>query len=38
MNLSVIIPCYNEAKSIEKVVLSVIEVVGNDGEIIVVDD
>ena len=38
MNLSIIIPCYNELNSIEQVVRSVIEVVGDDGEIIIVDD
>ena len=38
MNLSVIIPCYNELDSIEPVIRSVIEVIGDDGEIIVVDD
>jgi glycosyltransferase involved in cell wall biosynthesis len=38
MNLSVIIPCYNELNSIEKVVQSVIDVTGPDGEIIIVDD
>jgi len=38
MNLSVIIPCYNEVSSIEQVVQSVIEVLGDDGEIIIVDD
>ena len=38
MNLSVIIPCYNEVKSIEQVVQSVIDVIGDDGEIIIVDD
>lgn len=38
MNLSVIIPCYNEVNSIEKVVHSVIDVIGDEGEIIVVDD
>ncbi len=38
MNLSVIIPCYNEISSIEQVVHSVIDVVGSDGEIIIVDD
>lgn len=38
MNLSVIIPCYNEASSIEQVVKSVIEVIGNEGEIVIVDD
>ena len=38
MNLSVIIPCYNEVSSIEQVVQSVIDVIGKDGEIIIVDD
>lgn len=38
MNLSVIIPCYNEVNSIERVVQRVIEVIGNDGEVIIVDD
>lgn len=38
MNLSVIIPCYNEAGSIEQVVRSVIEVIGDEGEIVIVDD
>jgi glycosyltransferase involved in cell wall biosynthesis len=38
MNLSVIIPCYNEANSIEQVARSVNDVIGNDGEIIIVDD
>jgi len=38
MNLSVIIPCYNELNSIEQVVQSVIEMTGTDGEIIIVDD
>ena len=38
MNLSVIIPCYNEVNSIEKVVHSVIEIIGEEGEIIIVDD
>lgn len=38
MNLSVIIPCYNELNSIEKVVQSVIDATGPDGEIIIVDD
>lgn len=38
MNLSVIIPCYNELNSIEQVVQSVIDVTGPDGEIIIVDD
>jgi glycosyltransferase involved in cell wall biosynthesis len=38
MNLSVIIPCYNEINSIEKVVRSVIEVTDSECEIIIVDD
>ena len=38
MNLSVIIPCYNEVSSIEQVVQSVIDVIGDEGEIIIVDD
>ncbi len=38
MNLSVIIPCYNEVNSIKQVVLSVIDVIGDEGEIIIVDD
>lgn len=38
MNLSVIIPCYNEVSSIEQVVQSVMDVIGNEGEIIIVDD
>ena len=38
MNLSVIIPCYNELNSIEQVVQSVIDVIGEEGEIIIVDD
>ncbi len=38
MNLSVIIPCYNEVGSIEQVVQSVMDVIGNEGEIIIVDD
>jgi len=38
MNLSVIIPCYNELNSIELVVQSVIDATGPDGEIIIVDD
>ena len=38
MNLSVVIPCYNEADTIEQVVQSVIDVIGGDGEIIIVDD
>jgi glycosyltransferase involved in cell wall biosynthesis len=38
MNLSVIIPCYNEINTIEQVVHSVIGVIGDDGDIIIVDD
>ncbi len=38
MNLSVIIPCYNEVNTIEQVVQSVIDVIGDDGEIIIIDD
>lgn len=38
MNLSVIIPCYNEINTIEKVVHSVMDVIGSEGEIIIVDD
>ena len=38
MNLSVIIPCYNEVNTIEQVVQSVIDAIGDDGEIIIVDD
>ena len=38
MNLSVIIPCFNELNTIEEVVRSVLQVVGDDGEVIIVDD
>jgi glycosyltransferase involved in cell wall biosynthesis len=38
MNLSVIIPCYNEADTIVQVVQTVQEVIGEEGEIIIVDD
>lgn len=38
MNLSVIIPCYNELATIEHVVQSVIDATGPGREIIVVDD
>ena len=38
MNLSVIIPCYNELATVGDVVDRVREVVGKEGEIIVVDD
>jgi len=38
MNLSVIIPAYNELNSIEQLVQSVIDATGSDGEIIIVDE
>jgi len=38
MNLSIIIPCYNELDTIEQVIQSVIDATGPDREIIVVDD
>ena len=38
MNLSVIIPCYNESDTIEDIVQAVIDATGPDREIIVVDD
>ena len=38
MNISVIIPCYDEVNSIEQVVQSVLEAIGEEGEIIIVDD
>ena len=38
MNLSVIIPCYNESGTIEDIVQAVIEATGPEREIIVVDD
>ena len=38
MNLSVIIPCYNESDTIEDIVQAVIDVTGPDREIIIVDD
>lgn len=38
MNLSVIIPCYNEVGSIAQVTQTVSDVIGQDGEIIIVDD
>ena len=38
MNLSVVIPCFNEVRTIEQVLISVREAVGLEGEIIVIDD
>ncbi len=38
MNLSVVIPCYNEISTIGNVIDSVRDVIGDEGEIIVVDD
>ena len=38
MKISVVIPCFNEAGTIEAVVDAVSEVIGNEGEIIIVDD
>ena len=38
MNLSIIIPCYNELDTLEQVIQSVIDATGPDREIIVVDD
>ena len=38
MKLSVIIPCYNEINSIEKIVQSVLEATHSECEIIIVDD
>jgi glycosyltransferase involved in cell wall biosynthesis len=38
MNLSVIIPCYNELETVEHVVQSVIDATGPGREIIIVDD
>ena len=38
MNLSIIIPCYNELETIEQVVQSVINATGSEREIIIVDD
>jgi glycosyltransferase involved in cell wall biosynthesis len=38
MNLSVIIPCYNEISTIEQVVQTVTRVIGDEGEIIIIDD
>lgn len=38
MNISVVIPCYNELETIERVVKSVNDEISPDGEIIIVDD
>ena len=38
MNLSVVIPCFNEVRTIEQVLTSVREAVGLEGEVIVIDD
>ena len=38
MNLSVIIPCYNESDTIEDIVQAVIDATNPEREIIVVDD
>lgn len=38
MNLSIIIPCYNELETIEQVVSSVMDATGPEREIIIVDD
>lgn len=38
MNVSVVIPCYNESATIESVIQSVLGAIGNNDEIIVVDD
>jgi len=38
VNLSIIIPCYNEIDTIEKVVQSVLAVAGPEAEIVIVDD
>ena len=38
MNLSVVIPCYNESGTIEDIVQAVIDATGPDREIVVVDD
>ncbi len=38
MHLSVIIPCYNEVNTIEKVLQSVLEETSSESEIIIVDD
>lgn len=38
MNISVVIPCFNEERSILKIVELVRDVIGQEGEIIIVDD
>ena len=38
MNLSVVIPCFNEMRSIEQVLIDVRNAVGHEGEIIILDD
>lgn len=38
MNLSVIIPCYNEIGTVEQVVDTVTKIIGDEGEIIIIDD
>mgnify|MGYP002266737120 CR=1 FL=1 len=38
MNMSVIIPCYNEVNSITKVVQSVLDATNSECAIIIVDD
>ena len=38
MNISVIIPCYNEESTIESIVSAVIEAIGDQSEVIIVDD
>jgi glycosyltransferase involved in cell wall biosynthesis len=38
MNISIIVPCYNEEKTIKEIIYSVKKNINNDDEIIVVDD
>jgi glycosyltransferase involved in cell wall biosynthesis len=38
MNLRAVLPCYNEPKTIEQVVNTVKAVIGDEGDIIIVDD
>ncbi|QEG01901.1 Undecaprenyl-phosphate 4-deoxy-4-formamido-L-arabinose transferase [Stieleria maiorica] len=38
MNVSIIVPVYNEAKTVERVLMELVAVASNDWEIIVVDD